>query len=245
MLKNKRLKQQLTYFLILLGSVTNAQTFDKDLEQVYKNFVNAAKISYNINYVLKESHNVDSKIISQNKGRYVKQKDKYISQYALKFTLVLPSEIIMVDKDEKFMRVKKQDKSKTPQPPDFIEQLKEYNKGIERVAKLATNKKDVVTYNIELKNLPLYGISRYEISINTKTYYMEQMTLFYKNPLAKDPDNNINGTEVPRLEILFYDFNNSKNYSELEFETNYYYTKNNKQISPSLNFKNYDVKEIF
>lgn len=238
------MKKHITYFLIIVSLLIKAQTFDKDLELVYKNFVNAPKISYNINYVLKESHNVDSKIISQNKGRYVKQKDKFISQYALKYTLVSPIEIIMVDKEEKFIRVKKQEKTKTPQTPDFIEQLKEYNKGIEKVTKLTTNKKDVVTYSIQLKNLPLYGISRYEISINTKTYYLEQMTLFYKNPLAKDPDNNILGTEVPRLEILFYDFNNSKNYSEMELETNYYYTKDNKKISPSVNFKNYDVKEI-
>ncbi|MCE3226615.1 MAG: hypothetical protein K0S32_1166 [Bacteroidetes bacterium] len=233
---------------ILLFSAINclafSQTFEKDMETVYKNFVSASKIAYNIKYVLKENHNDNSRIISQNTGRYIKSKSKCISQYATKYTLTVPGEILMVDKDEKFIRVKKQ-AGDDKKDPDFMSQLKEYNKGIDKVTRLTTNKKDVITYNVQLKNIALYGISRYEISINTKTFYMEQMTLFYKQPLKKDPQNNIQGTEVPRLEIIFSDFNNQKIYNEAELETGFYYTKDNKKLSPTANFKNYDVKEIF
>lgn len=228
--------------LILTSLVSFSQTFEKDMAIVYKNFVNANKIAYNIKYVLKQSHDINSGIISQNTGYYAKLNDTYISRYASKYTIVCPKEVIMVDEEEKYMRVKKQ--GKQTNEPDFLGQLKEYKNGIEKVTRLTTNKKDVITYNVELKNIALYSLSRYEISINTKTFYMEQITLFYKQPLQKDDENKIKGNEVPRLEIIFYDFNNAKIVSPNELEPVYYYTRSNKKISPSSNFKNYDVKEI-
>jgi hypothetical protein len=239
----KKLVYTIALFFICVFVNAQSQSFEKDMEMVYKNFVNINKISYNIKYLLKESHEVNSKILSQNTGRYVKIKDKYISQYSNTYTLVNPTEVILVDNQEKYIRIKKQTKNKV-QEPDFLGQLKEYNKGVQKVTRLTTNKKDVVTYNVQLKNIAIYGISRYEISINTKTYFMEQMTMFYKNPLEKDPENNIKGTEVPRLDIIFFDFNSLKIYNELELNSSYYYTRGETKINPSANFKSYDVKEI-
>ncbi len=64
MLKNKRLKQQLTYFLILLGSVTNAQTFDKDLEQVYKNYPYQIPFTPNLYFDFKIINNTNNNFLT-------------------------------------------------------------------------------------------------------------------------------------------------------------------------------------
>jgi hypothetical protein len=229
--------------LLLASVVARSQNFEKDMELMYKNFVNASKISYSIKYVLKESHDINSRVISQNTGRYVKAGETYLSQYDTKYTVVTPKQIILVDNSEKQVRVKK-DERKNKQVPDFLADLKEYSKAISKVVKLETNKKEIITYHIELKDIPFYGISAYDISINTKKNYMEQMTLFYKKPLSKDPDNNIKGTEVPRLEIIFYDFNAPKLYKNEELDPLYYYVAENKKIRASSNFKSYNIKEI-
>jgi hypothetical protein len=238
------MKNYLLPVLLFFDLAVNAQSFEKDMELVYKNFVNAGKISYNIKYVLKEGHDVNSKVISQSMGRYIKRDERYMSQYASKYTLVTPKEIIMVDAEEKFICVKKEEQKGKTQP-DFLKQLEEYNKGVEKVTRLETDRKNVITYKVELKNLPLFGVTGYEVSINTKTHYMEQVTLLYKKPLRKDPDNNISGSEIPRLEIIFYDFNNPKNFKPSELEGSYYYSAANKKLKATENFKNYNVKEIF
>lgn len=229
---------------LLLSVFAVGQTFEKDMEQVNKRFVNNNRIAYQINYVLKESHDVNSKVLSKNSGRYVKQNDKILSQYDKQFTLITANQVVMVNKDEARILVKQQ-ASKENTSPDVIAQLNEYNKQIEKVVRLTTNKKDVIMYSVELKKNPLSPISKYEISINTSTFYMEQMTLFYKGTLDRDEENNIKGTEVPRLDIIFYDFNAGKLFTPQELEPSYYYVKSDKKYLPSANFKNYVVKELF
>jgi hypothetical protein len=237
-------KIQYSLCLLLLVVFTKAQNFEKDMAQVYKNFVNAPKIAYDISYVLKENHSATSKIISQITGRYVKLNDKCISQYDAKYTLTNATEIIMVDKEEKNIRVKKQNPKKPIANTDFLTQLKEYNKAIESVSALPGAKKETIVYTVQLKKNGIYPVTKYDITINTKTYYMEQISLFYNRPLDKDLDNNITGSEIPRLDILFLNVNAAKLYKTDELETAYYYSKQAKAISPSSNFTGYNIKEI-
>ncbi len=230
------------FLFATLGFNIKAQNFETDMKLVYDDFIQSEKVAFNISYVLRENHNLDSRIIHTNIGKYIKLKNKFISVYDTKSTLVLPSEIIMIDKEDKKIRVKKV-KQKENINPDFMTQLKSYNGYISKVVALKTNKENVLTYNVELKSNAPFPISKYEISIDTKKHYLVQMSLFYKKPLEKDEDYKITGKEIPRLDIIFSDINNSSLFSIVEFEEAYYFLKKNSKLSPSQNFKDYDVKE--
>lgn len=232
-------------YLILLTLSLGAQTFEKDMELVYLNFVNVPKIAYQINYTLKASHKTESAVISKSGGKYIKLNNTYLSVYDDKVSLTMPSEIIMIDNQEKRIRVKSVTTKEKTNQPDFITQLKEYNKNVAKVTKLAGINKNTFSYKIELKNTDLFPISSYEITIQQKTNYVEQITMFYKKPLQKNEDYSVNGTEIPRLEIQFYNFNSAKLIASKELEPSYYYSKLNKKLIPSSNFNGYDIKQLY
>ncbi len=231
--------------MILFAAFTlNGQTFEKDLEKVYKNFINTSKISYSIKYVLKENHSPDSRTISESSGKYLKEKDKYINVLDHRSTLVTNNEIVIIDNQSKFIRVKKV-AGKMPEKPDFLSQLTEYNENIDKVTQLSSTKKNVVVYRVDLKANGYSPVSYYELAINAKTNYVERISLYYSKPLNKNEEYKVTGKERPRLDIIFYDFNNTSHEAQKELSSNYYYIKNQNKLSPTFNFKGYDVKEIF
>lgn len=240
------MKKEFVYLFIFgfITLFTNAQTFEKDMEQVNKKFVNTPKISYKINYILRESHDESSRIISKNTGKYAKSNSTYISVYDTKATLVNPGEIILIDGGDKHIRVKKSSVKNTPAAPDFMAQLKEYNSNVSAITR-HTQEKDLVMYDVTLKDVGFFPITHYQLTIDTRNGYVKQMSLFYKKPMEKDEDFKISGSEIPRLDILFSEFNNNKLLDAKELDPSYYYSRSDKNLFPSSNFKGYDVKEIF
>lgn len=238
------MKQILFKIFVLTSAVSFSQNFESDMKLVYTKFNRAEKIAFNIEYVLHENHNADSKVITTNKGKYVKVKDQYISTYDSKYTLVSPKEIIMIDNQDKRIRVKKMKEQKKSENPDFMVQLKEYNKYISKTTSLNTNKADVIMYRIELNSKSPFPISAYELTIDKKQGYMLKMSLLYKTKLEKDETYKVTGDEVPRLDIFFNDINDKKLFAMNEFNEEFYYTKRNSKLFPSEKFKNYDIKEI-
>lgn len=237
----------LANILFVFGFVSvSAQEFADDMKLVYNKFNLSDKIAFNIVYTLHENHNPDSKIITTNKGRYIKINTRFISSYDQKNTVVSEKEIIMIDHAEKRIRVKnlKQDKKKQSETPDFMQQLKEYNQHIAKTVLLKTNNPDVVVYKIELNTKSPFPISAYELTIDRKQGYLLKMSLLYKTKLEKDDDYKVTGNEIPRLDIAFTDINNKKLFELSEFEEQYYFTKRNNKLVPAEKFKNYDVKEI-
>ena len=233
--------------LVILGftiAFAKAQTFEKDMELVNKKFVNSIKISYKINYILRESHDELSRVISKNSGKYAKHNSAYISVYDTKATLVNAKEIILIDGTDKQIRVKKMDAKKPLPVPDFVTQLREYNKQVSGITR-EVHEKGVVVYDVTLKDVGLFPISHYQLTIDTHSGYLKQMTLFYKKPMERDDDFNISGSEIPRLDIIFSEFNNDKLLNTKELDPSYYYSKFDETLLPSVNFKGYDVKEIF
>jgi hypothetical protein len=235
----------MTVILALSLFVLHAQSFEKDMELAYQQFVNSVRISYHIKYVLHENHQASSRVIMESKGKFVKEENSYISVYDTKASLVTNQEIIMVDHDTRRIRIKKLNESDPSPVPDALQQIREYNKNVAKITSTENNSANTVTYRIELKKTGLFPISHYEITLHAKSHYIEQLTLFYKKPIEKNEAYRVNGNEIPRLDILFYDVNASGVYSKQELENDYYYIKNNKQLLPSSNFKNYDVKEVF
>lgn len=226
--------------VVLMG----AQSFEKDMELVHKYFIDAPYISFNIKYQLKENHKADAKILTETQGRYVKENSSYLSVMDKITTLVTPQEIVFIDAEEKRMNVKKI-KDKLPENIDFIKLLKLSMPNVEATTVKKESDKNHVIYKIKIKNSDLYPISGYEIEMNTKTNFLERMTLFYKKTIQQNDDYGITGKEIPRLDIVFYDFNKEKNNTLKELQTIYYYTKNNSKLIPTLNFNGYAIKEIF
>ena len=60
--------------------------------------------------------------------------------------------------------------------------------------------------------------------------------------MERDDDFNISGSEIPRLDIIFSEFNNDKLLNTKELDPSYYYSKFDETLLPSVNFKGYDVK---
>lgn len=230
-------------FFVFVYLKLTSQNFETEMKMVYANYNQSDKVAFNIDYKLRENHNPNSRIITTSTGKYVKVNDRFISVYDYKLTLVSPTEIIMVDKSEKKIRIKKL-KSKIESNPDFMAQLKSYNSFVAKVVPIRTNMENIIMYNVELKVGTPFPISKYELYIDVKKHLITQMSLFYKKPLEKDEDYNIAGTEVPRLDIVFYDINNNKLFTKAELEDAYYYKVRNEKLVPSINFITYDIKEI-
>jgi hypothetical protein len=237
-------KKRMLLGLILCTFLLQAQNFEKDMELVYKYFVNAPRIAFNIKYLLKESHKAESKVLTETSGRFMKEKDTYLSELDKIATLVTPLEILFVDHNDKRINIKKI-KAKPPENIDFIKLLKISQSNIETVNKQPSEHKDQLTYKIKIKSSDVYPMSYYEIVINTKTNYLERMTLFYKKTLQENESYGVTGKEIPRLDILFYDFNSPKLNAGQELKTLYYYTKQNAKLIPTINFNGYAIKEVF
>jgi outer membrane lipoprotein-sorting protein len=246
-IKKEKVMSKLRYsflLLVLWPLIFTGQTFEKDLEQIHLKFVNANYISYRLNYVLKESHDINSRVISTLKGRYVRNEKVTISQMDQIYSVGFNDKTVIVNKDDKQLFVKNE-APKPSQAPDALQQLKEYNQFVSKTTRLATSKKDIVMYVVELKSNVLSGVSKYEVSFNEKTFFMDQLTLYYKKPLPKDENYGVKGTEIPRLEIQFYDFDSKAIYDKAELSATYYYTKGASGYVPSFNFKGYGIKEMF
>lgn len=221
-----------------------AQDYAKDMEEIQIKYKSLTKLALKIKYVLHENHNANSRVISSEEGRYIKMNKKSLSSYDQITTLLTVDKAIMIDKKEKRMRIKKFQKQVETGAPDFLAQVNDYSKYIYKTTCLKTNKEHVILYNVELKSSKDNPISRYEIAIDKKNGFIVMLTLFYITKLEKNPDFNVAGTEVPRLDIIFSDINDSKLFSISEFEDSYYYSKQKGKAIPSLNFKGYDTKEI-
>lgn len=238
------MRQLLTLIPLFFLKLLNAQDFEKDMQLLNKKFVSAENISFRIDYVLKASHSENSDVINRNSGRYVKQNQIFLSAYDRKATLVTPDKTVFLDGDDHAIRVKKTSEAKNNvSPADFLVQLKQYNKNVSEV-KHTLLAKHLIKYDVILKDIQLFPISHYELTIDLETGYLRQMTLFYRKPLHKDADFNITGTELPRLEILFSGFNQNTIFSKNELDINYYYNVSSGKLTPSTNFKGYIIKEI-
>lgn len=236
------MKQAAFYIFMLYSGVILSQDFSKDIAKAYSAY-KTERICFNIKYVLHESHKSDSRIISAKNGSYVKSKDKTLSKYDHLSTLTASNKIIVVDGDEKNIRIKKFNKDLYKEVPDFISQFKDFEKSISKTYLLKSDDPNILCYSVELKKNGLIPVSKYEIFIDKKNYYIVRMSLYYLNKLEKDDDYGIKGTEIPRLDILFSDFNDKKVFDESEFSDAYYYIKAKGKLLPSVNYKNYVVKE--
>lgn len=237
------MRLKITLFLSTVFLQVFAQDFSNDMQLVNEKFAANPNVSFRIDYVLRAEHKMNSRVISRNTGRYVRRKEVYLSVYDKKATLVTANEVIMLDGDDRTIRVKKLTSAAPTQSPDFFAQLKEYNKNVKEIKRTVLDKHRV-QYDVILKNTQLFPISHYELTIDVESGYLQQMTLFYKKPLGKDPNFNLDGSEVPRLEILFSAFNQSSVFDKSELSAGYYYYFSSDKLTPSTHFKGYTIKEI-
>lgn len=220
-----------------------SQDFSKDMNKVYETYKSNSGIGFTIKYVLHENHNETSRIISSKNGLYVKLKNKVLSRYDYLTTVTSPNKIITIDNSNKSILIKNFNKNIYTDVPDFIGQFKNYEKSVVKTKVINSNVPNIIIYSVELKTGGLAPISKYEISIDKKSGYITKMSLFYTTKLDKDEDYGIKGTEIPRLDIFFSDFNDKKIVNANEFDDFYYYTKVKGGVIPSVNYKNYTVKE--
>lgn len=223
---------------------SRGQGFEQDMQAVYKSFIAPEHISFDIQYVLRSGAGSDARVISESKGRYLKSKNRYISVFDSKATVVTPREVIMIDEEDKRIRVKKL-KESIDNTIDFLEQLKEFNKSIERTERELSSDGRNVTYRVILKSTDLLPIRQYDICISSKTHLISRLTLYYKKPLEKDEDYKLTGNEIPRLDITFSGIETGKPASSRDLDPAYYYSVNKSQLSPTNNFKGYEIKEVF
>lgn len=236
------MKKLKTFFLVLLVIPALSQTFEKDMEQMHKKFVNAAHIAYTIRYVLKESHDEGSRIVSESTGKYIKDNDTYLSVLDDKATLVTPRQVVLVDREQKRISVK-QVKEKIQETNDLVKMLKLSTETAQKINRREV--KNQIVYDVILKSEARSPLERYQVKLNSETFYMESVTLFYKKALEPNKDYRVSGKEIPRLDIFFGDFDDRKINTDPEIQTDYYFTKLNNKLSPTLNFKGYAIKEIF
>jgi len=227
----------------LLAGCLPAQDFAKDLEQVYKHFVNAERISYAIKYSLRAGHQENSRLIMESPGRYCRNKQSHLSVFENKTTLVTGSEIVMIDRAEKRIQVKKTDGTSSG-VPDAVSILKTFSNYVHKINRIPSGKNQAI-YDVYLKPGSEQPIDHYRIVLNTGSYYLESISLFYKTGLRRNEDYQVTGKEIPRLDISFYDFNSPQTNVSEETRADYYYNKTSNKLSPTLNFKGYAVKEVF
>lgn len=218
-----------------------SQDFKKDIVDVFNQQNKLPNLCYSLVYTLRESHNVNSKVLHKSNGKYIKIKDSYLSSIDHITSITMPDVIIMVNKADKTMILKK-NMMKTPVQPDIMKQLEEYNKFTQKIVTTDLGK-GKYSYTVELKKT-LYQISKYEIVIDTKAKSIVRLSLFYKNALAKDDAYHITGKEVPRLDIEFNDYNNFNLLKEAECKKNYYVTQNHNKLTPTSNFLGYAIKQL-
>lgn len=243
----KHLRLHSVLWLCLLAVVIRGQNpaFEKDMALMTAQFVNAPKISYQLKYVLRRTHDAGSPVISQLNGRFVKSGSAFLSAYDQVFSLNLPEEVIYVDGAEKYIRVKKQ-KMLTSPAPNVLEELKGYLPLIEKVSSSNDPNANTVTYHLVFKKELNARLQAYEICLQQKTHYIERLTLFYnEGALEADEEWAINGNEKPRLDIFFGAYNDAKNYKAEELQAGYYYERKDKRLIAVNGFKTYQIKELY
>jgi hypothetical protein len=229
--------------ILSMGRLTG-QEFEKDMERIYNSFVKPDYIHFNIRYVLRAEHQPDSRVVSETNGRYAKSKNKYISVMDSKATLVTPREVLMIDKAERKIRIKKL-KEPIENSIDFLTQLKELNKDIAGTSKANDKNAQTFVYQVRLKNTEFMPVSAYDMEVDVRTNHITRLTLYYKKPLEQNEDYHVKGDEIPRLDIIFSDIETGKPGSSTELNPEHYYTSNKSQLIPTTNFKGYEIKEVF
>lgn len=235
------------FYLCLLSVALRGQTpaFEKDMAMMTAQFVNAPKISYQLKYVLRRTHDAGSEVISQLNGRFVKNGPVFLSAYDQLFSLNLPDQVIYVDGAEKYIRIKKQKVVANP-APNVLEELKSYLPLLEKVSSGSDPKTNTVTYHLVFKKELNARLQAYEICLQQKTHYIERLTLFYnEGALEADEGWAIKGDERPRLDIFFSAYNDVKNYKAEELQPDYYYERKDKRLVTMNGFKTYQIKELY
>src|SRR5436190_24327338 len=116
--------KKLILSLLIIGQYMMGQTFEKDLKAVYDEFANPKRIAFDIRYVLGSTHAPGSKIINESNGKYIKSDRSYLSSFEKKSTLVTATEVVVIDDEQKRLRVKKL-REPLIDKADFMTQLKE------------------------------------------------------------------------------------------------------------------------
>lgn len=228
-------------FLITQISVLKSQDFNTDLMAVMAQQNKLEKQCYSITYTLRENHNYNSKVIYKSLGKYIKTKNTFLSMLDHITSVTMSDQVIMVDSEVKKIVISKNTK-KVQAQLDVLKQLEGYNKNILKTVRTEISKNRFL-YSIELKKNPS-PISKYEIVIDNRSKSLVRLTLFYKGALPKDDDYHITGTEVPRLDIEFFNYNDFNVLKEIECSKSYYYNQNGNKLIPTYNFKDYEVKQL-
>ncbi|MDF2449488.1 MAG: hypothetical protein K0R26_1992 [Bacteroidota bacterium] len=231
------------YIFIFICRIAVSQDFAKDMDKVYNTYKSFKNFGFNVKYILHENHNINSRIVSQSVGKYVKFDNKTLSVFDENSTLTSGTKIISINHAEKRISILKNTKESYAKTPEFLAQFDTYKKHIEKISLLNSSDNNVLYYSVELKRNNITGLSKYEVVIDKTKSYIIKMTLFYSRKLEKDENYKVEGTEVPRLDILFTEINDKKLFNLNEFSDQYYYSKLHGKIMPSSNFKNYNIKE--
>lgn len=187
--------------LLMLPALINtsfAQTANEDFRKVNAAYSKHQSLSMNVTYTLYSNYS-STVAHDKQKGVYMRQGDKYYSRLLGVETMNNGKTIIVTDHNDKVMLVADPPQTqKSPTPLDIDSMLATCGE-----TKYSETKAGQKVYSMSFDKRKYLEYSKVDIYINSQTWLIDKIVLYYREQVSLDPDNDNALKEAPRVEITY------------------------------------------
>ena len=217
-----------------------AQVSKEDFAKINKVYISHPQLYFKAKYDLYKNQNIKETFESEmgetkRNGNLLYTKiGKIESIHSEKYNVI-------VDNEDKTISLLAHD----PDENGFDEKL--YMINLEKTLKLCTKvefAKEIGSQNSYLLTLPYSEYSQVKITYNKKTFFIEKITLYYKKEQVLNEQDKNEKKEQPRVEITYYDFDETPHFNETDFSYDKFLEKANGKFRCKSTYSGYTLKNL-
>ena len=221
--------------IVSLGKVALSQNLASDLRNVEKSHAEEKVKVFDVQYRGFEDH-YSSKVLEQEKALYIRKgKYRFYMENSAVISVYDKGKTVLIDREEKKLMYLYQEKLLT-RPGDLpIDSLLQLCSSVKFIGEKDAERTYQLVFDMEF-----FEYQKVQVSINTQTWDVKSMILFYNTPLPIYEGNQVVDYTLPRLEIGYEPVAPAPNHTRLLEIENYLTVKGNGHtLTPA--YRNYEL----